>query len=274
MAFIRFELTTVGLLIVTAVGLPGVLSAQSAPGDAEKFEVASIRPSRLDMNPPAIRFMPGGGLEATSVTLKLLIQIAYDIRPEQLSGGSRWADSEQYDIYAKGPEGRFPAASDVDRQRITRMCIRALLAERFKLSIQQRSKDASGYALVVAKNGPNLTRSNGPGGRLRQTGITRVTGEGATMESLARFLGVRLGQDVIDRTGLTDRYNFTLFWAPEARTSSPGQPGQVPVPDGPVDVPGLSIFAALQQQLGLKLEPQKNPSDFLTIEHAEKPTEN
>jgi hypothetical protein len=123
--FIRFELTIVGLLVVAAAGLPGVLNAQSAPGDAEKFEVASIRPSRPDVIPPAIRFMPDGGLEATSVTLKLLIQIAYDIRPEQLAGGSRWADSEQYDIYAKGPEGRFPAASDADRQRITRMCIRA-----------------------------------------------------------------------------------------------------------------------------------------------------
>jgi uncharacterized protein (TIGR03435 family) len=272
--FIRFELTIVGLLVVAAAGLPGVLNAQSAPGDAEKFEVASIRPSRPDVNPPAIRFMPGGGLEATGVTLKLLIQIAYDIRPEQLSGGSRWADSEQYDIYAKGPEGRFPAASDADGQRITRMCIRALLAERFKLNIQRRSKDASGYALIAAKNGPELTRSNGPGGRLWQTGITRVTGEGATIESLAKFLGVRLGQDVIDRTGLKDRYDFTLFWAPEARTSSPDQPGQVTVLADPVDAPGPSIFAALQAQLGLKLEPQKNPSDFLTIEHAEKPTEN
>jgi len=263
----KLESMILVLFIVFAVGPPSRLKAQSGPGDAQ-FEVASIHPSRQEANPPAIRFMPGGGIVATNVTLNLLIQIAYDIRPDQLSGGPGWADSAGYDIDAKQPARSSARASDVDTRHIARMCLQALLAERFKLIVQRRSKNESGYALVVAKNGPKFTRSNVESGRLRQTGIAQVTGEGAKMDTLAKLLTVRLGEDVMDRTGLTDRYDFTLSWILEQPTRPFGEPEQVIVSPGP------SIFSALQEQLGLKLEPQKNASDLLAIEHAERPTEN
>jgi uncharacterized protein (TIGR03435 family) len=249
------------------IALPSLANAQPVAED-EKFDVASIRPSRSDTNPPAIRFMPGGGLVATNVTLTLLIQIAYDIRPDQLSAGPPWADSAQFDINAKGPIENLLLAPETDRKRITSMRLRALLDERFKLIVQRRSKDRSGYALVVAKNGPKFTPSvSSERGRLRQTGIARVTGEGAKMETLAKLLSVRLGEDVVDKTGLTDHYDFTLSWIPEPETGSPAL-------STPVYTPGPSIFAALEEQLGLRLEPQKIAAEFLTIEHAEKPTDN
>ena len=261
----RYPRTLLGVLVAGTL-IPHALNAQPA-ADSEKFAVASIRPARPDANPPSIRFTPGGGIQATSVTLKLLIQIAYGVQPQQLFGGPGWTDSEQYDIIAKGPDDPG-ASSDAERQQIARVRLRALLADRFSLAVQQKSKEISGYALVVAKDGPKLTRSGVQDGRLRQMGMFEVNGEGA-LGTLARFIGARLGVDVEDKTGLVGRYDFTLRFAPE----SGRQPEQNSIPAAPQDTLESSISAALQE-LGLKLEPQKSPGNVVTIERAAKPTEN
>ncbi len=254
------KLAVLGVLVAGAGGFGGAACAQAAPDNADKFEVASIRPARPGMNPPGLQLTPGGGLRATSVTVNLLIQFAYGVPPQQLSGGPRWADSEPYDINAKGPEGGGAPTQHAEQQELARKRLRALLAERFQLTIHRESKETSDYALVVAKGGPKFTATKFPEDHhvLRQTRPTEITGEGTTLDGLAKFVGARVGQTVVNRTGLTDRYDFKLSWAPES-----GQPGDA-----------TNLTTALEDQLGLKLQAQRLPTDFLTIEHVEKPSAN
>ena len=104
---------------------------------------------------------------------------------------------------------------------------------------------------------------------IRPGGNGQVLFTGVEMERLAWFLGTRLGRPVLDRTGLTGAYDFTLSWASAERPVGPGDPG-----DSPADEVGPSLFSAVRQQLGLRLESRKGPVVFLTIEHLERPTEN
>jgi len=229
-------------------------SAQPLPG---RFAVVSIRAAAGGDPRPALEFTPGGGFRARNVTLNLLVEAAYDIRPEQLSGGPAWADSLPFTIEAKAPRG---AASDVPAVRLR---LQALLADRFHLSVRESGKGATGYALVLAKGGPKMSASTLPP-RMRQSGMAEVRCQGTKMESLARFLSVRVEDEVVDRTGLSGGYDFTLRWQ-----LLPGRgEGQPARPDD------ATILVALEEQLGLKLERQKVVARAFTIEHAEKPEEN
>jgi uncharacterized protein (TIGR03435 family) len=237
------------------VSFAGVAVAQSAPDDAAKFVVTSIRPAKAETTRSAFRYTPDGGLQAANVTLKLLVQAAYDLRPEQIAGGPKWADSDAFDVEAKGPGG---TAEAMIHQRL-----RALLAERFHLVVREDSKEMPGYDLVVAAHGPKIVESTDPP-LMRQTGVGRITVRGTLMENLARFLSVQMGRSVVDRTGLTARYAFDLQWAPDTDR----------LPYGAPVIQGPSIFTAVQEQLGLKLVAQKVPTDLLTILQAERPTPN
>jgi uncharacterized protein (TIGR03435 family) len=217
---------------------------------------------------PTIEFSPGG-IHATNVTLKLLIQVAYDIRADQLSGGPGWTDSEPYTVTAKGVAGA-PAPPEAAQQELVRKRIQALLAERFHLVLQRQPTTASGYALIVAKNGPKMELAADPESRgtLRQIGRWQLRAEGVGMSTLVRFLSVHVGQTVIDRTGLEGRYNFRLDWGPRA-----------PV-ENEVDwsaggrLTSESIMMAVQEQIGLRLEAQKVTTDRYLIEHVQRPEEN
>ena len=254
-----------GFLVFSSSRLTGILSAQPMPEEPDRFEVASIRPIDAKGARPSFESNPSGGVRATNVTLKLLIQMAYDIRPEQLSGGPGWTDSEQYTVIAKGPEGG-PVLSGTAQQELTRKRLQALLSERFHLALKLESNPASGYVLTVEKKGNKMTVANDPGTRqLRQVGHWEIRAEGVDMLILARFLGVHLRATVVDRTGLEGRYNFHLNWTPEALPSS------IESLNG---LPEDSLLPAVREQLGLRLERQKVATDRYTIERAEKPTEN
>jgi len=262
----RAEIVFFAVLVFTSGLLAGILSAQSMLEESDRFEVASIRPSGVNDGRAAIESTPGGGVRATNVTVKLLIQMAYDIRPDQLSGGPGWTDSESYIITAKGPGGA-PALSEAAQQELTRRRLQALLSERFHLALKPESKLASGYFLTVAKNGHKLTLAHVPGGGIRQTGRWEIQAEGTKMSILARFLSVHLGRTVIDQTGLEGQFTFRLNW-------NPGVPVQG-LPDWSArELLGESLIPAVQKQLGLKLEPQRAPTDRYKIEQAERPTEN
>ena len=255
-----------GLLgvLVFAVGLVGILRAQSTPDESDRFAVASIRPSGTEGR-PSFKSNPGGGIQATNVTLKLLIQMAYNIRPEQLSGGPAWADSDEYTVIAKAPEAG-PVPSKVPQQELTGERLRALLRDRFHLELMQETKLAVGYLLTVAPKGHKMTLSTDPGAhRLTGVGRWKIRAEGVDMSLFARFLSVHLGATVTDQTGLEGRFNFDLNWTP------------VPVPSSIASLDGLpeeTLIPAVEDQLGLKLEREKVPTDRYTITHAEKPTEN
>jgi uncharacterized protein (TIGR03435 family) len=257
-----------GFLILASGRLTGILGAQPKPEESDRFEVASIRPSGAQGGRPSIEFTPGGGVRATSVTLKLLIQIAYDIRPEQLSGGSGWTDSEQYTVVAKGPEGG-PVLSEAARQEIARKRLQALLAERFHLALKGGATPASGHVLTVEKKGHKMTLVDDPGPfSLRQIGRWEIDAEGVEMSILARFLTVHLRETVVDQTGLEGRYAFHLKWNPPIRD------GESVNSDSVEERSEESLITAVQEQLGLRLERQKVVTDRYTIDRADRPTEN
>jgi uncharacterized protein (TIGR03435 family) len=244
----------VGILVLAVAGLAG--AAQ------ERFEVASIRPAGANGGRPSMEFTRGGGVRAANVTLKMLIQMAYDVRPEQIAGGAGWTDSELFTVAAEGPAGAEGAQPEVAKQRL-----QTLLGERFHLALKREATPVSGYVLTVEKKGHTMTvGGEAEAVRLRQVGRWEVRAEGVQMATFVRFLSVHLQAPVEDRTGLEGGYTFHLKWTPEIRD---GQ--SVRSFDG---LPEDSLIPAVREQLGLRLEAQKVATDRFTIERAERPSEN
>jgi uncharacterized protein (TIGR03435 family) len=182
--------------------------------------------------------------------------------------------------------------SEDERRTERQRMLQALLAERFKLTVHRESKELPIYALVVAKDGPKLqeakpgdTYPNGikgpdgqPGAGMMMMGREGLTAQGIPIANLVRHLSRVLGRKVVDKTGLTGKYDFTLKWTPDQSQSAMlrgpegGQPGTGSAAAPEASEP--SIFTALQEQLGLKLDSQKGPVEILIIDHVEKPSEN
>ena len=281
-------------------------SASSVP--LPSFDVASIKPN----NSGERRVMfdnTQGMFRAVNVTPKILIEFAYNIKDSQLSGGPGWITSDHYDVEAKaedaGQSTQPPTPELVDqRAQRRRLMLQSLLADRFKLTITRETKDLPIYALVVTKDGPKFHQSPpmpsdtaatppgppdppAPGQPLRGRGTRFMMGRGqlnmndAPMSAFTDALARQLGRNVVDKTGLKGNYDLALQWTPDE-----GQNGQffggTGGPDGrlsgdsapPPDASGPSIFTALQEQLGLKLESEKGPVETLVIRSIEKPSEN
>lgn len=279
--------------------------AQSQPASNQplpSFEVASIKPNKGAGNDKAaLRMMPGGRLMISNLTVKGLIGYAYNVRDFQISGGPGWVNSERFDIEAKGESEPGDPMKMTEGQRKhqeeqLKLMMQSLLAERFKLVLQHDSKELPVYALVVAKNGPKLEAAKnqppppapnveGPrkmGGNFRGMMMRpgQIEGRSTPVSFLAQTLSQQLGRTVIDKTGLTGLYDFTLKWQPEQRegqmfrTGGDGEPGRAPADAASPDASGPSVFTALQEQLGLKLDSQKGPVEILVIQQVEQPTEN
>jgi uncharacterized protein (TIGR03435 family) len=246
---------------VTLACASGLL-AQSAP--SPKFEVASIKPSDPSTKGFRIQSAPGGRLIATGVTVKFLIQQAYGVREFQVLGGPSWLDTAMFDLNAKADE------ETAGQKNASQLRMQALLLERFQLRFAKETRELPIYHLVVAKSGPKMKESTvGDEGRNMSLGRDRLIVQGITTQMLAVQLSQRLERTVVDKTELTKAYDFTLRWSPE------GQPlGPKDNESAPVDASGPTIFTALQEQLGLKLESTKGPVEVLVIERVEKPTEN
>lgn len=250
------------LMIGSALGL----AAQDA------FDVASIKPNAGNDDRVMIQIKPGGWYVATGVTLRQLIGQAYDVRDFQISGGPGWAGSNRFDISAKA-EG-LPDRVPPDRLR---PLLRALIESRFQLKVRKETREMPVYALVVGKAGSKLSQStetSGPGPMIRR-GRGQIVGQQMPMAILAQQLSQQLGRTVIDRTELNGTYDVTLNWSPEPGGGG-GVLGGPPPPDAiaAADSNGPTIFTALQEQLGLRLESQKGPVPVLVIESVEKPSEN
>lgn len=256
-----------------------VIWAQSLTPTAKpamSFEVASIKPSHLKDERMSIMFSDDGWT-AEGVTPSLLIQNAFDLKDFQISGGPGWIDSEKYDISAKMDEAtmetlkKMPLKQAMEQRRLM---LQSLLAERFKLKVTHSSKELPIYALVVAKSGPKLIQDappSGPSGSAAarfqvSLGAGQMDATAVPIGNLAENLSHQVGRKVVDKTGLTGNYDFTLHWDPE--TQSPDLDRSGSGPSGP------SIFTALQEQLGLKLESEKGPVETLIIDSVERPSEN
>jgi uncharacterized protein (TIGR03435 family) len=207
-----------------------------------------------DLRGPTFQFNPGGGLQITNATLKAMLETAYDVRDFQIAGGPAWFDSQRYDIAAK--------SASPDSVSATRQKLQTLLAERFQLKVHHETKDLPVYILALGKNGPKLKTSadENPKTGIR-TSCGQMVGTAASMHNLTVMLARQLGRPVLDTTGLTGKYDFDFDWTPDT--------GPCPtVTDGP------SLFTALQEKLGLKLEATKRPTEVIVVDHAEKADEN
>jgi bla regulator protein blaR1 len=265
--------------------------AQSA-GAPLTFEVASIKPSSQNCGagspcPAMLRREPGGGLRVAGMTLKFLIGFAYDVRDFQITGGPTWINTDRFDINAKAESHDEADSVPADPSKLTdeqlktgtertRERLRNLLADRFQLVVRRETKEQQVYALVVVKGGPKLQESK-EGKRFMRMGRGMLSGDGVDPAFFATALSQQLGRPVLDKTGLTGKYDFELKWTPDPG-QGPAGPFGPPPPGGqlppPPDPNGPSIFTALTEQLGLRLESEKAPAEVLVIDRVEKPSEN
>ena len=281
------------LAVLALAGLMPI-QAQTPPSAAPPptFEVASIKPDHSEMRGTRIMKSPDR-FSAENITPRMLISIAYGVKDFQLAGGPSWMDSDRFDIQAKAEDAfveKFKNLSPDERMNQQELLLQSLLAERFKLQVTHQTKDLPVYALIVARNGSKLQPAKpeasypnaikGPDGKMHagmmRMGRGQIEGQAMSMSGLARMLSQQLGRDVVDRTGLQGNYDFTLHWTPDQGPEGmpPGPPGGGPPPEGapPPDTAGPSLFTALEEQLGLKLESQKGPVEIIVIDSIERPS--
>ena len=255
-----------------------LLQIQDPP--RQSFEVASVKPNKSGETTSFLQPRPGGNFAVGNMTLRGLIMFAYGIQGFQLVGGPDWVATERFDITAK-------AAADVPPTPLGQtspeaLMLRSLLEDRFRLSVHRETRDLPIYALVLARAdgrlGPRLRQTTSddckkrfeaagkagdtpipPGGPVcgwRPLGSDELAAGALPMNEFARFLNVVSGRTVVDRTGLTGVWDFDLKW------SRPNAPN--PDPDRP------SIFTALQEQLGLRLDATTGPVEVLVIDRVER----
>ena len=253
------------------------------------FDVVSVRPTQIATDGAAIESPPNGdGITMRNVTVHEMIDYAYSFNhPELVSGLPEWAKTKNYDLVGKVADANLAAFRKLNQQRRRQMLL-AVLAERFQLKVHRELKEVPIYALVVGKKGAKMKEaapadqyasgSKSEDGTPAGAGTLIPTAKGLTgqavqMAAFALMLSrLNLGREVVDRTGLTGRYDFTLRCAP-TEAMRPVINGQMqPVSEEDAALP--SIFTAVQEQLGLKLESTKWMIEGLVIDHIEQPSEN
>ena len=257
------------------LGMAGGLPAQSPPARPafDAFEVATIKPTAPGQQARYIRMQSINRFYATGFTLNALIAAAYSLTPRAISGGAAWADSERYDILASTPGSVQP---NLDEQMTM---LRKLLTDRFQLTFHRETKELPVFSITVAKGGPKLKPSAAPPGALPYLTNTvfpeekggvhiQLPARNATMAQLAAMMQrAVLDRAVIDQTGLTGTYDFELEWTPDDSQFGGNLPRSV-------DSTKPSLFSAMQEQLGLKLEATKGLVAALVIDRVERPSEN
>jgi uncharacterized protein (TIGR03435 family) len=226
--------------------------------DATSFDVAAIRRHLGEVSVSMDPTVRGTRVTATASTVVDMITVAYDLTGDRVIGGPAWIRNEHFDLEARTPGDAPPTTAQF------RGMMRTLLAERFKLTVHWETKPTPIYLLVVGKDGPKLKpgRPDTTGSSVRgsESGLRMVTTNGS-LESLARQLSVTAGRPVVDKTGLAGTYAYTLEWFPANR-----------IP--PSDSVFPSMFTALDEQLGLRLDPAAGSLEVLFVEGVEMPTEN
>ena len=264
------------ILLASALLLP-LAAATQAPetktAPALSFDVISIHlaPPSQDGHNHIWNDIHESHFRTGNLSIRDLIQYAYNLPKSQILGGPPWLNSAMYDIVAKsGPEqdARLKAMSANDAAQQKRLMVQALLADRFALTAHHETRELPIYNLVLAKDGPKFQPSTSNGTTIN-TGRSsmHVAGSDDTIGLLARELAQSQGRVVVNKTGLTGRYDLTLRWTPD--DAPPPLLNGAPDPNAP---PGL--FTAIQEQLGLKLEPAKGPVQVLVIDKINQPSPN
>lgn len=259
----------------------GGLLAQVSHGQTApvQFDVVSVKMHSPDNQGGRMQLLPNG-VQLSNLPLKDLIVQAYGlVLTDQIAGLPNWVNSERFDIEAKVAGADVAAFKKLTLDQVRSMG-RLILTDRFKFASHEEKKILPLYSLVVAKGGSKLQRSTmsteDPNARTGVIGVghssnsngtfmTELTARGAAMDALASTLSRQgLGRVVLDNTGLTDRYDFKLSWAGVSMAADAN----------PTDTSGPSLFTAVSEQLGLKLESQKGPVSVLVVDHIEEPSSN
>lgn len=267
------------LLLKHSVGLAFLAALASG----QNFEAASVKPSPTGGGRFTLKGGPGtddpGRITYSNVPLRIVLLKAYDVKNYQLTGPD-WLNTLRFDITAKIPEGAT--------EEQFRNMLRSLLQARFRLTLHRETKEMPIYELLPGKKGVRIKPAAaispegeiatalpgvGPDGFPKlslpspgviietKNGVARITGNQVSLAKFCETLTVQAGRPVMDRTNLTGTYSFAVYFTPDGAA--------------PSDTPEPNLFAALQEQLGLRLEPARGPVEFLVIDHAEKtPTEN
>ncbi len=274
----RFGLALAALLAASVLSIPNLRAQQREAGQSPRmlpsFEVATIKPSRPGMWRQDYD-TDGNRLTVTNYTVRRLIREAYGLKSDaQILGGPKWIDEQAFDILAKVDDAeaaKLDKMNDEQSGREWELMLQSLLADRFQLEVSRSQRTLPVFALVVARPGSKLkhTPDKGSNGHQSDPGIDihggELTATAVSMDSFAETLtGLRDLENrvVINRTGLIGNYDFQLDWARDR--------GQGPPPDSPF--PGL--FAALPEQLGLRLKPERSAVDVVVVESATEPSVN
>lgn len=274
-------------LILTGMAVTlcsGYAAAQSTPPPAAApgrlmFEVASVKQNKSGDQRITMNALPTGRITAVNVPLNNLIRNAYQLQPHEMIEGSRlppWVNSDRWDIVAQAAANTGPTE--------WRVMLQNLLVERFRLVLRREVREMPSYALVLARSdrrlGPQLTpsaldcaaleaaalASSGASGRVQVCGLeigpAGISGRGVQISRLVRGLSPPAGRYVVDATGLTERFDLELKWTDPTAAAA----------DAAAD--SAALFTAVQEQLGLRLEPRQLPVNVLVIESAERPREN
>jgi len=276
-----------GTISQTASGSSG------SAADVPKFDVVSVKPAGPSDGRSRLMLTPDGtSMQGTPV--QMLLHLAFGVEDDRIIGAPSWTRSNRYDIEAKVSPEDAPRLDKL-KQEDRRAMLLPLLAERFSLKYHHETRELPMYALVIAKGGPKLTASTAepppdpnfparPEGQ-RKGGIDtrgrmmmepdRIESQDTSIDMLVHALAPRLGRSVVDKTGLTGRYDYTLRWTPDdAPPPMPGGDAGLAHRDAGNDAAGVSLITAIQEQLGLKLESQKGMVDVIVIDHLDLPSAN
>lgn len=210
--------------------------------------VASVKPNSAVDARGLSEYSPGGRFTATAITVDSLIRSAYRIQGYQLVGAPGWFSTKRYDISAKADESPAPTQQTL---------LRALLKDQFKLVVHDETREMPVFGLVLSRSdgrlGPKLVKSDSDCAACgARSNSGSFSGKAVPISQLAASLGFFAGRFVIDRTALTGGYDMELTWTPD-------------------DSDGPSLFTALQEQLGLKLVPERGPVSVLVVDRAAEP---
>jgi len=230
---------------------PGLLLT-AVFASAATFEVATVRINNTDSRADR-ETHTGGRLEMTNVTLRMLVRFAYRVSDPQISGGPAWIDTTRFDIVAKADQAaEGPELMDM---------LQPLLADRFQFKFHYETETLPGYGITAGKSGMVAKPGDPKGHCGTSTNAGYINAKDCTMAELTTRLATILQRPVADLTNDSRKYDFVLRWTPDNMQSGGASEG-------------ISLFAALQEQVGVKLESQKLPVNVLAIDRAELPSAN
>ena len=260
---VRMVLRLTGILL--ALGVVAGASAQSGAAGAAPYDVVSVHVNKTGGGDSSWG-TNNGGYRGTNVSVKWLIQDAYALPTDDLiTGMPGWASAAKFDIEAKMDAETIATLKNLSKKEGAHreeLMMQALLADRFGLKVHHETRELQVYQLVLAKSGSKMKEAKTDDGGSLNVNNQSLTATGATMENFCQFLSQQLHRKVEDKTGLAGKYDFTLQWLPdEAAGESAGTTGANSLP---------TLFTALQEQLGLKLESRKGLIEVLVVDHAER----